>query len=169
MLRAWSAGSMTLAHFIIHNMIHIENHRRLQRNFDVVWHGANGVVELYVHLGLNRSWTSTMCWDKKYPPPPKTETVTKVTLNGDWAETMFYNLLSGKLPVKTPRIYFADMNRRTTNFIWIMERVPYGALPWFKKNWKNVREEKIGEEWTNRLSLGLPIQGAPATKKCPSS
>lgn len=50
-----------------------------------------------------------------------------VTLNGDWAETMFYNLLSGKLPVRTPRIYYADMNRRTTNFIWIMERVPYGS------------------------------------------
>eukprot|EP00439_Symbiodinium_sp_Y106_P065149 s716_g10.t1 len=37
-----------------------------------------------------------------------------VTINGDWAETMFYNMLSGKLPVKTPRIFFADMNRRTT-------------------------------------------------------
>ncbi|CAJ1432996.1 unnamed protein product [Effrenium voratum] len=50
-----------------------------------------------------------------------------VTLNGDWAETMFYNLLSGKLPIRTPRIFFSDMNRRTTNFIWIMERVPYGS------------------------------------------
>ena len=38
----------------------------------------------------------------------------QVTINGDWAETMFYNMLSGKLPVKTPRIFFADMNRRTT-------------------------------------------------------
>ncbi|CAK9009438.1 Uncharacterized protein SCF082_LOCUS10286 [Durusdinium trenchii] len=55
-----------------------------------------------------------------------------VTLNGDWAETMFYNMLSGKLPIKTPRIYFSDMNRRTTNFIWVMERIPYGAVaqPW---------------------------------------
>ncbi|CAE6967929.1 unnamed protein product [Symbiodinium sp. CCMP2456] len=50
-----------------------------------------------------------------------------VTINGDWAETMFYNMLSGKLPVKTPRIFFADMNRRTTNFIWVMERIPYGS------------------------------------------
>ncbi|CAK9076325.1 unnamed protein product [Durusdinium trenchii] len=50
-----------------------------------------------------------------------------VTLNGDWAETMFYNMLSGKLPIKTPRIYFSDMNRRTTNFIWVMERIPYGS------------------------------------------
>ena len=55
-------------------------------------------------------------------------TPTQVTLNGDWAETMFYNLLSGKLPIRTPRIFFSDMNRRTTNFIWIMERVPYGFL-----------------------------------------
>ena len=71
--------------------------------------------------------------------------LSQVTINGDWAETMFYNMLSGKLPVKTPRIFFADMNRRTTmprrkaffkvrlmhvadlqdlavrNFIWVME------------------------------------------------
>ena len=51
----------------------------------------------------------------------------QVTLNGDWAETMFYNLLSGKLPIRTPRIYFSDMNRKTTNFLWIMERIPYGG------------------------------------------
>ena len=38
----------------------------------------------------------------------------QVTLNGDWAETMFYNMLSGKLPIRTPRIFFADMNRKTT-------------------------------------------------------
>jgi len=50
-----------------------------------------------------------------------------VTATGDWPETMFYNLLAGKLPIRTPRIYFADMNRRTTNFIWIMERIAYGT------------------------------------------
>ena len=36
-------------------------------------------------------------------------------------------MLSGKLPIRTPRIYFSDMNRKTTNFLWIMERIPYGA------------------------------------------
>lgn len=49
-----------------------------------------------------------------------------VTATGDWNETMFYNLLSGRLSFRTPRGYFCDMNRRTTNFVVITERIPYG-------------------------------------------
>lgn len=43
----------------------------------------------------------------------------------DWSEVMFLNLLAGKIPVRTPRCYFADMNRTTTNSIIIMETIPY--------------------------------------------
>lgn len=45
--------------------------------------------------------------------------------NMDWSEVMFLNLLAGKTPVRTPRCYFADMNRATTNSIIIMETIPY--------------------------------------------
>jgi len=43
----------------------------------------------------------------------------------DWSEVMFLNLLAGKTPTRTPRCYFADMNRSTTNSIIIMEAIPY--------------------------------------------
>merc|ERR1719433_109818 len=44
----------------------------------------------------------------------------------DWCEVMFYNLLGGRLPARTPRGYFADMSRRTTNFCMVLEAIPYG-------------------------------------------
>lgn len=59
----------------------------------------------------------------------------------DWPEVMFYNLLAGKLPVRTPRGYFCDMSRRTTNFCMILEAVPYGDR-WSK-------EYKPNEVWPN--------------------
>mmetsp|Transcript_62697 Transcript_62697/g.178022 ORF Transcript_62697/g.178022 Transcript_62697/m.178022 type:complete len:529 (+) Transcript_62697:2279-3865(+) len=45
----------------------------------------------------------------------------------DWSEVMYLNVLAGKTPVRTPRCYFADMNRSTTNSIIIMETIPYAA------------------------------------------
>jgi hypothetical protein len=83
----------------------------------------------------------------------------EVTLNGDWAETMFYNLLSGKLPVRTPRIYYADMNRRTTNFIWIMERVPYGLLVSWSCRLKDPQSIHwlVGSTWFNHHSCPFPF------------
>jgi len=46
----------------------------------------------------------------------------------DWNEVTFYNILGGRfgdLPFKTPRMYFCDMCRKTTNFVNIVERIPY--------------------------------------------
>lgn len=45
---------------------------------------------------------------------------------GDWGEVMWYNTLAGRLPIRTPKGYFADMNRKTTNFCIISEMVPMG-------------------------------------------
>ena len=64
-----------------------------------------------------------------------------VTASGDWQEIMFYNLLGGRLPMRTPRCYFADMSRRTTNFILIIESIPYGrsgtfAAPAKYRDWE---------------------------------
>jgi hypothetical protein len=44
-----------------------------------------------------------------------------------WSECMFYNSLGGRLPVKTPRGYFCEMSRKTTNYILVTERIPYGS------------------------------------------
>jgi len=45
----------------------------------------------------------------------------------DWNEVMFMNTLAGKIKQpRTPRCYFADMNRKTTHSIIIMEVIPYG-------------------------------------------
>mmetsp|Transcript_60911 Transcript_60911/g.178054 ORF Transcript_60911/g.178054 Transcript_60911/m.178054 type:complete len:1008 (-) Transcript_60911:146-3169(-) len=59
----------------------------------------------------------------------------------DWSEVMFYNVLGGRLPVRTPRGYFCDMNRRTTNFCMILEAIPYGDT------WK--REYAPNAVWPN--------------------
>lgn len=45
---------------------------------------------------------------------------------GDWIEVMWYNTLAGRLPVRTPRGYYADMNRKTTNFCIVSEMIPMG-------------------------------------------
>ena len=74
----------------------------------------------------------------------------QVTLNGDWAETMFYNMLSGKLPIRTPRIFFADMNRKTTplNGNAFKEKLSHVAtsrpITFSSKNWVAVKELKLG-------------------------
>jgi len=54
----------------------------------------------------------------------------------DWPEAMFYNTLAGRLPVKTPLCYFCDMNRKTTNFIFITECLPFGAFGDWEKKYK---------------------------------
>lgn len=46
----------------------------------------------------------------------------------DWSEVTFYNVCGGRfgrLPFKSPKMYFCDMCRRTTNFINIVEKIPY--------------------------------------------
>mmetsp|Transcript_74918 Transcript_74918/g.231431 ORF Transcript_74918/g.231431 Transcript_74918/m.231431 type:complete len:628 (+) Transcript_74918:2-1885(+) len=46
----------------------------------------------------------------------------------DWSEVTFYNVFGGRfghLPFKSPRMYFCDMCRRTTNFVNIVEQIPY--------------------------------------------
>jgi len=45
---------------------------------------------------------------------------------GDWSEVMWYNTLAGRLPCKTPRGYYSDMNRKTTNFCIVSEMIPMG-------------------------------------------
>jgi hypothetical protein len=47
----------------------------------------------------------------------------------DWGEVTFYNIFGGRfgqLPFKSPTTIFVDMCRATTNFIIIVERIPYG-------------------------------------------
>jgi len=56
---------------------------------------------------------------------------------GDFYENMFYNTIGGRLPARTPRCYFADVCRRTTNFILIIESIPYGP--------KSRKDAKPGE------------------------
>mmetsp|Transcript_41747 Transcript_41747/g.73422 ORF Transcript_41747/g.73422 Transcript_41747/m.73422 type:complete len:649 (+) Transcript_41747:22-1968(+) len=55
----------------------------------------------------------------------------KLSVNGavpsGWSENMFYNSIGGRMPFRTPRGYFAEMSRRTTNYILITERIPYGS------------------------------------------
>eukprot|EP00929_Paragymnodinium_shiwhaense_P090595 TRINITY_DN50778_c0_g1_i1.p1 TRINITY_DN50778_c0_g1~~TRINITY_DN50778_c0_g1_i1.p1 ORF type:complete len:579 (-),score=92.50 TRINITY_DN50778_c0_g1_i1:218-1954(-) len=46
-------------------------------------------------------------------------------LNNDFPEVMFNNVLAGDMPFRTPKCYYADINRKTTNFIVICERMPY--------------------------------------------
>jgi len=46
----------------------------------------------------------------------------------DWSEVTFYNTFGGRfghLPFKSPRMYFCDMCRKTTNFVNIVEQIPY--------------------------------------------
>lgn len=43
----------------------------------------------------------------------------------DLHEVNAYRLLEGKLPVRMPKYYFADINNDTTNFILILERVHF--------------------------------------------
>jgi len=46
----------------------------------------------------------------------------------DWSEVTFYNVFGGRfgdLPFKSPRMYFCDICRKTTNFVNIVERIPY--------------------------------------------
>jgi len=46
----------------------------------------------------------------------------------DWSEVTFYNVFGGRfgeLPFKSPKMYFCDMSRKTTNFINCVERIPY--------------------------------------------
>mmetsp|Transcript_42499 Transcript_42499/g.95975 ORF Transcript_42499/g.95975 Transcript_42499/m.95975 type:complete len:589 (-) Transcript_42499:77-1843(-) len=46
----------------------------------------------------------------------------------DWSEVTFYNVFGsrfGDLPFKSPRMYFCDIARKTTNFVNIVERIPY--------------------------------------------
>eukprot|EP00747_Dinoflagellata_sp_TGD_P034088 gnl/TRDRNA2_/TRDRNA2_137045_c0_seq1.p1 gnl/TRDRNA2_/TRDRNA2_137045_c0~~gnl/TRDRNA2_/TRDRNA2_137045_c0_seq1.p1 ORF type:complete len:695 (+),score=163.53 gnl/TRDRNA2_/TRDRNA2_137045_c0_seq1:104-2086(+) len=48
----------------------------------------------------------------------------------DWSEVTWYNMFGGRfgvLPFKSPKMYFCDMSRRTTNFVNIVERIPYGS------------------------------------------
>jgi len=56
----------------------------------------------------------------------KNERFTNAMKYMDWPECMFYNLIGGRLPLRTPRTYFSDMCRRTTNFCLILESIPYG-------------------------------------------
>lgn len=48
----------------------------------------------------------------------------------DWSEATFYNVCGGRfgdLPFKSPKMFFCDMCRRTTNFINVVEHIPYAA------------------------------------------
>lgn len=52
----------------------------------------------------------------------------------DWSEVSFYNLFGGvygDLPFKSPRMYFCDMSRKTSNFVNIVERIPFGQGAYF--------------------------------------
>uniref|UniRef100_A0A7S4R3I8 Saccharopine dehydrogenase NADP binding domain-containing protein n=1 Tax=Alexandrium monilatum TaxID=311494 RepID=A0A7S4R3I8_9DINO len=82
---------------------------------------------------------------------------------GDWFEVMFYNLLGGRLPVRTPRGYFCDMNRKTTNFCMILEAVPYGDR-WGREYppnavWPNIAKYR---DWSIPLSTTVDIYYAHA-------
>merc|ERR1712194_886884 len=54
----------------------------------------------------------------------------KLSMGGgrdEWTEVMFNTVFGGrfgKVPFRTPRCYFCDMSRRTTNFTMIFEMLP---------------------------------------------
>jgi len=53
-----------------------------------------------------------------------------ILLNNDFPEVLFNVMFVGKTPFRSPRCYFADMSRDSTNYIVIMERLPFAQ----KKN-----------------------------------
>lgn len=81
----------------------------------------------------------------------------------DWSEVMFYNTVAGRLPVRTPRGYFCDMNRRTTNFCMVLEAIPYGS-GWEKEYpakhvWPNIAKYR---DWSIPLKSTVDIYYAHA-------
>mmetsp|Transcript_58812 Transcript_58812/g.164223 ORF Transcript_58812/g.164223 Transcript_58812/m.164223 type:complete len:541 (+) Transcript_58812:148-1770(+) len=48
--------------------------------------------------------------------------------DGDALELSAHVFLEPLLPVRTPKCYFADISRRTTNYILITEQIPFGSL-----------------------------------------
>jgi len=50
-----------------------------------------------------------------------------IVLNNDFPEVMFNTICASSVPFRSPKCYFADINRDTTNFIVICERIPYGS------------------------------------------
>jgi len=96
------------------------------------WGGAGPKVLLSVKYKNGPTGECPEAMFVKFPhePMPKNER-TKLSVNSPipsgWCECMFYNTLGGRLPLQTPRGYFCDMSRRTTNYILVTERIAYGS------------------------------------------
>lgn len=95
------------------------------------WGGAGPKVLLSVKFKNGPGeLTEGMFVKFAHEPKPKSERM-KLSIQypvpSGWSECMFYNSIGGRLPVSTPRGYFCDMSRRTTNFILVTERIAYGS------------------------------------------
>lgn len=76
---------------------------------------AKGLEELHTELFV------------KMPLDPSSKDRMITGFDCDPPEVMLNRFYGPSLPVRVPKYYFGDMNRDSTNFIIITERIPYGA------------------------------------------
>jgi len=96
---------------------------------DASWGGAGMKVMLDVELSKPTEGIATGFFIKIPHRCGNNSERHKVSciLDNDFPEVMFNNMLTrGVMPFRTPKCYFADMNRETTNFIVICEKIMYG-------------------------------------------
>lgn len=93
------------------------------------WGGAG--LKILLGVEFKNGGTQSMFIKMPHEYTTKNERVKNSFGNGgmmDWSEVTWYNVCGGRfgrLPFKSPKMYFCDMCRHTTNFINIVERIPY--------------------------------------------
>jgi hypothetical protein len=80
--------------------------------------------ELHTSLFCKLAWPMA---DHPHANPRWRAMLSSVYGDGDGRELSIYVLAEDLLPVRVPKMYFADLSRSTSDYVFLCECIPYGA------------------------------------------